>query len=56
MTYRELLKELQGLTREQLDMDVSVLTNQDEYMPVEAVELAGEQCDVLDLGHPIIVI
>ena len=56
MTYQELLQQLQQLNEEQLKQDVAVYdTGTDEYYQLK-VELvfATEECDVLDIDHPII--
>ena len=57
MTYKELLAELQKLNEEQLNQDVAIWDSygQDEYYQ-ESVEFmfATEECDVLDVNHPII--
>lgn len=56
MTYKELLQELQQLNEEQLNSDVAVYdTDADEYyqLKVEFV-FATEECQVLDVDHPII--
>jgi hypothetical protein len=56
MTYKELLNQLQQLNEEQLNQDVAIWdTDNDEYYQtmVEFV-FATEECDVLDIDHPII--
>jgi len=56
MTYKELLQQLQQLNEEQLNSDVAVYDEgTDEYYQLK-VELvyAGQECDVLNLDHPII--
>ena len=56
MTYKELLNQLQQFNEEQLNGDVCVYdTGTDEYYQLK-VELvfATEECDVLNLDHPII--
>ena len=56
MTYKELLLQLQQLTEEQLNSDVAIYdTGADEYyqLKVEFV-FATEECQVLDVDHPII--
>lgn len=56
MTYKELLTQLQSLTEEQLNSDVCVYdTGIDEYFQLN-VEFAftTDECDVLDLDHPVI--
>jgi hypothetical protein len=56
MTYKELLHQLQQLDLEQLNQDVAVYdTGTDEYyqLKVEFV-FSTEECDVLDVNHPVI--
>jgi len=56
MTYKELLQQLQQLTEDQLNEDVCVYdTGTDEYYQLN-VELvySTQECDVLNLDHPII--
>lgn len=56
MTYKELLQQLQQLNEDQLNSDVCVYdTRTDDYYNcyVELV-YAGQECDVLNLDHPII--
>lgn len=57
MTYKELLNQLSQLNEDQLNQDVCVWDSygQDEYYQ-ESVELvySTQECDVLDLDHPII--
>jgi hypothetical protein len=56
MTYEDLLIELANLSEEQLKQDVAVYdTGADEYyqLKVEFV-FATEECQVLDVDHPII--
>ena len=56
MKYRELLAELQMFDDEQLGQDVTVFDeNNDEFYPVEVLEYACEEIDVLDSGHPYFV-
>ena len=51
MTYRELLTRLQGLSPEQLDMNVTIHDcNNDEWYPAEL--LFTTEDDVLDKEHP----
>jgi hypothetical protein len=56
MTYRELLKQLQQLNEEQLNSDVCVYNKwEDQFIQYDVdFTLADEECDVLDLDHPII--
>ena len=56
MTYKELLQQLQQLSEEQLKSDVAIYDEgTDEYYQLK-VELVfeTEECDVLDVDHPII--
>ena len=57
MTYKELLTQLQNLSEDQLNQDVAICSEDepDEYYQA-SVELvfATEECDVLDVDHPII--
>jgi len=56
MTYKELLQQLQQLNEDQLNSDVCVYdTGTDEYYQL-IVELvfATDECQVLDVDHPII--
>ena len=56
MTYKELLQQLQQLNEDQLNEDVCVYdTGTDEYYQLN-VELvySTQECDTLDLDHPII--
>jgi hypothetical protein len=59
MTYAELLQELQKLTPEQLNQDVTVfISEQDEYYPLKGdYPFPESDCDdVLDNGHRYLVI
>ena len=56
MKYKELLQQLQQLDEDQLNEDVCVYdTGTDEYYQLN-VELvySTQECDVLNLDHPII--
>jgi hypothetical protein len=56
MTYKDLLNQLQNLTEEQLNSNVAVYdTGVDEYyqLNVEFV-FTTDECDVLDVDHPVI--
>jgi hypothetical protein len=56
MKYKELLEQLSQLSEEQLNEDVCVYdTGTDEYYQLN-VELvySTQECDVLNLDHPII--
>jgi len=57
MTYKELLSQLQQLSEEQLNSDVAICSEDEPDEVFQAsVELvfATEECDVLDVNHPII--
>lgn len=58
MTYKELLQQLQQLNEEQLNSDVCIWNSDyeiDEFYQ-DGVEFvfATEECQVLDVDHPII--
>lgn len=56
MTYRQLLKKCQQVPDNRLDDDVMVFDKEsEEYRPVTHVEQAGEENDVLDEGHLVLV-
>jgi len=57
MTYKELLAELQKLNDEQLNQDVAVYdygTIGEYYQSSVELVFATDECQVLDVGHPII--
>jgi len=56
MTYKELLLQLQQLTEEQLNSDVAIYEPCADEFWQDKVELvfATEECQVLDVDHPII--
>ena len=57
MTYRQLRKKLQEMQESRLDDDATIWDKEnDEYKPVRFVEETGEDCDVLDEGHLVIVV
>jgi hypothetical protein len=53
MTFKELANQINQLTPEQQDMDVTVhVAALDEYFPESGtLEFADENCDVLDEGQ-----
>lgn len=53
MTYGELLQKLYELSPQQLQLDVTILTN-GEFMPI-ADFMIVEESDVLDQGHPYLM-
>ena len=57
MTYKELLAELQKLNEEQLNQDVAVYDNyeQEYHQLTGKLVFATDECQVLDVDHPIIV-
>jgi hypothetical protein len=56
ITYRELKKELDSLSDEQLDMDLTVeLSYEDECIPAE-FRITGETHGLLDPDHPVIFV
>ena len=58
MTYKELLQQLQQLNEDQLRQDVCICdcgSGFPEYYQADVeFVFATEECDVLDLDHPII--
>ena len=56
MTFRQLRKQLQDMDDDRLD-DTATIHDRttDEYFPVETFKKTGEDCDVLDEGHGVIV-
>lgn len=51
-TFRELLNELNKMTDEQLDSDLTIVDEDDEYHAVEMVSDWHKFDDVLDADHP----
>jgi hypothetical protein len=63
MTYKQLLQQLQQLKEEQLNQDVCICdskfdcgddTDAEYYQDGVEFVFATEECDVLDVDHPII--
>ena len=57
MTYKELLQQLQKMNEEQLNSDVCVwdsYENDEFYQDGVELVFATEDCQVLDVDHPII--
>jgi hypothetical protein len=55
MTYKQLLQQLQQLSQEQLNSDVSIYdVDADEYYCEAEFVFTTNQCDVLDANHPVI--
>ena len=56
MTYKDLLQQLQQLNEEQLNQDLCVYNKWEDQQIQYDVDfvLATEECDVLDIEHPII--
>ncbi len=56
MTYKELLQLLQQLNEDQLNQDVCVFDSYSDEYYQESVEIvySTQECDTLDLDHPII--
>jgi hypothetical protein len=55
MKYKVLLKRLLDLDEEQLDMDVTVKTKNDEFFAISRMGFSMET-DVLDKNHPFLVV
>jgi hypothetical protein len=57
LKYRNLLEMLQLMTDEELNCTVTVLAKGvDEFFPVEPALFYADQIDVLDQGHPYLMI
>ena len=57
MTYRQLIAKLSGITTINLDTTVTVYDSaENEFHPVQDLNYAGEENDVLDRDHPYLVI
>ena len=56
MTYRELLVQLEEMSQEQLNMDVTVYVcdSEEYYVIQDEIAFATEECGVLDIDHPIL--
>jgi len=56
MTYKDLLQQLQQLNEEQLNQDLCVYNKwEDQHIQYDVdFVFATEECDVLDIDHPII--
>ena len=57
MTYKKLLEKLRELNEEQLNRDVTVYDDYgDEYYGWVEYGITDENIDVLDEGHPILIL
>jgi hypothetical protein len=56
MTYQELLVQLEAMSQEQLNMDVTVyICDSEEYYAIQdEIVFATEECEVLDVNHPVL--
>ena len=54
MTYQELLLVLQAMTKEQLEMDVTI-SRYEDYYSVNGVKFSDAD-DILNLGHPYLIV
>ena len=54
MTYKELLNQLSQLTEEQLNSDVCVYDTDEYYQQGVELVFATDECQFLDVDHPII--
>jgi len=55
MTYKELLRQIQLFTEEQLNSDVCVYdTGTDEHYQLNVELVFAANTDVLDINHPVI--
>lgn len=55
-TYRQLLAALQQLNDEQLECNLTIFDASEEYVPVKVKIEFEQDDDVLDKGHPFILI
>lgn len=55
MTYLKLKTWLNGLSPEQLKMDVTVRID-DEFFAAKAADVTNEEPDVLDPNHPFLIV
>jgi hypothetical protein len=56
-TYRDLLEFLTGLDSHELDMTATVyLPDMDEFVPLARVDFSDSTIDVLDEGHPFMIV
>ncbi len=53
MTYKELIGALSSLSKEQLEYDIIIHQDNDEYMPA-VLTVAGFNNGILDDGYPMI--
>jgi len=57
ITYGQLLKRLQSFSKEQLKCTVVVLDSAyDEYNEMNTIYFSGQENDVFDEDHPILVV
>lgn len=57
MKYRNLLEMLQNFSEEELDNDVTILSNGiGEFYPVVTAMFYADDSDVLDQGHPYLIL
>ena len=57
ITYGQLLKRLQSFSKEQLNCTVVVLDSAyDEYNDMTTIYFSGQENDMFDEDHPILVI
>jgi hypothetical protein len=55
LTFRQLAEHIDQMSDEQKDCDVSIYDgDNDEYYCVKEVVFATEECQVLDVDHPIL--
>ena len=55
-TFRDLLVELRGLTEEQLDCDLTIVDEHEEYFAIEVTVGKSDEDDVLDSDHPFLTV
>jgi len=60
LTYRNLKEAIEQMDADQLNLDVTIASgpvdsSQTEFYPIFSIEQTGEEVDVLDLNHIVLV-
>lgn len=53
-TYKDLLNKLNNMNEAQLNSDITILDNNNEYHRATLLFTDEQTCDILDDNHPII--
>jgi len=53
-TYKDLLNKLNNMNEDQLNSDITILNDDNEYHKATLLFTDEQTCDVLDHGHPVI--